>query len=96
MLQYFTYNKEILGEINVFDRADTCHCLAVYRQQRGLLEVEKLLRNACTLICNQFKHSPVYRNGGDEFVVLPEGEDYDNRADNRMYECKNYLKSLQK
>ena len=39
---------------------------------------EYLLR-ACHLICQVFKHSPVYRIGGDEFVAVLSGEDYDNR-----------------
>ncbi|MBQ2066687.1 MAG: GGDEF domain-containing protein, partial [Clostridiales bacterium] len=37
------------------------------------------LVRACRLICNVFKHSPVYRMGGDEFVAILTGEDYDNR-----------------
>jgi diguanylate cyclase (GGDEF)-like protein len=39
---------------------------------------EYLLR-ACHLICDVFKHSPVYRMGGDEFIVVLSGEDYKNR-----------------
>jgi len=39
---------------------------------------EYLLR-ACHLICQVFKHSPVYRIGGDEFVAVLSGEDYDKR-----------------
>ena len=31
------------------------------------------------MICRQFTHSPVFRIGGDEFVVFLEGEDYKNR-----------------
>ncbi|MBE6997339.1 MAG: amino acid permease, partial [Ruminococcaceae bacterium] len=38
------------------------------------------IRNACALICKVFKRSPVFRIGGDEFAVLLEGDDYDNRA----------------
>lgn len=34
------------------------------------------IRNCCTFICDFFKHSPVYRIGGDEFVVLIRGNDY--------------------
>lgn len=34
------------------------------------------IRNCCTFICDFFKHSPVYRIGGDEFVVLIKGADY--------------------
>lgn len=37
------------------------------------------LQRACHLICQVFKHSPVYRIGGDEFVAVLSGEDYDNR-----------------
>ena len=40
---------------------------------------DNLLRNACRLICTRYKHSPVFRIGGDEFVALLEGEDYQNR-----------------
>ena len=31
------------------------------------------------MICHLFDHSPVYRVGGDEFVVTLEGVDYANR-----------------
>lgn len=31
------------------------------------------------LICNHFMHSPVYRIGGDEFVIYLTGADYQNR-----------------
>ena len=37
------------------------------------------IRSACRMICQQFKHSPVFRIGGDEFVAMLEGEDYKNR-----------------
>ena len=36
---------------------------------------------ASGLICKTYKHSPVYRIGGDEFAVILEGEDYRNRAE---------------
>lgn len=35
--------------------------------------------SACRLICKTFQHSPVFRIGGDEFVALLEGQDYENR-----------------
>ncbi|MBR6046288.1 MAG: GGDEF domain-containing protein [Ruminococcus sp.] len=37
------------------------------------------IKAACHLICTTFKHSPVYRIGGDEFVILLKGQDYDHR-----------------
>ena len=40
---------------------------------------DKYLLRACHLICEVFKHSPVYRMGGDEFIVVLSGEDYKNR-----------------
>lgn len=35
---------------------------------------------SCGLICQVFDHSPVFRIGGDEFVVLLRGGDYDERS----------------
>lgn len=40
---------------------------------------DDLLKEASRTICDQFKHSPVFRVGGDEFVVILEGEDFGNR-----------------
>ena len=34
------------------------------------------LKQACGIICRVFAHSPVYRVGGDEFIVIAQGEDY--------------------
>ena len=95
---------------------------------------DQYLRDACGIICDTFKHSPVFRVGGDEFAVIVQGKDYDciegllgkmsaynaeasriggiviacgcakyeddacvatvfDRADHKMYENKNALKS---
>ena len=37
---------------------------------------DQYLRDACRIICHNFKHSPVFRVGGDEFAVISQGEDY--------------------
>lgn len=37
------------------------------------------IKSLCQAVCCIYKHSPVYRVGGDEFVVILEGEDYQNR-----------------
>ena len=34
---------------------------------------------ASRMLCAYFKHSPVFRIGGDEFVVILQNQDYDNR-----------------
>ena len=41
---------------------------------------DEFIVNGCRMICRHFKHSPVFRIGGDEFVAVLEGEDYMNRA----------------
>ena len=38
---------------------------------------DQYLRDACKVICDIFKHSPVFRIGGDEFAVVAQGSDYD-------------------
>ncbi len=37
------------------------------------------LKEACNLICDNFRHSPVFRIGGDEFTVILQGDDYRDR-----------------
>lgn len=37
------------------------------------------IKGCCQIICNVFKHSPVFRIGGDEFVAVLMGVDYQNR-----------------
>lgn len=38
-----------------------------------------LIKRCSGKICRVFSHSPVYRYGGDEFVIILCGEDFDNR-----------------
>ncbi|MCR5485046.1 MAG: GGDEF domain-containing protein [Clostridiales bacterium] len=40
---------------------------------------DRYIKNAGRLICDVFKHSPVFRVGGDEFCVILEGQDFENR-----------------
>lgn len=42
---------------------------------------DMLIIDACKIICKVFKRSPVYRIGGDEFVVILENNDYGRYAD---------------
>ena len=37
---------------------------------------DQYLRDACRIICDIFKRSPVFRAGGDEFAVVAQGSDY--------------------
>lgn len=40
---------------------------------------DQYIVSACKIICDLFKHSPVYRIGGDEFAVILNGADFRNR-----------------
>ena len=37
---------------------------------------DQYIRDACKVICDVFKRSPVFRVGGDEFAVIAQGNDY--------------------
>ncbi len=43
---------------------------------QGHLAGDQLIKEACAMICSSFAHSPVFRIGGDEFVVLLEKADF--------------------
>ena len=53
--------------------------LKITNDTRGHEAGDQLIQDACRLICRKFKHSPVYRIGGDEFVVMLEGDDFEHR-----------------
>ena len=46
---------------------------------RGHQSGDEYIRCACQIVCQHFKHSPVFRVGGDEFAVLLLGQDYQHR-----------------
>ena len=41
---------------------------------------DKYIKDAAKMMCEIFIHSPVFRVGGDEFVILLEDSDYKNKA----------------
>ena len=61
----------------VFDVND----LKLINDTKGHDEGDIYIKAACSIICKQFKHSPVYRIGGDEFVAFLSGEDFENRKE---------------
>ena len=42
---------------------------------------DQYIKGCCHMVCDAFKHSPVFRIGGDEFVAILQGQDYANRRD---------------
>ena len=41
------------------------------------------IREGCMVLCDAFSRSPVYRVGGDEFVAIAQGKDYE-MLENRL------------
>ncbi len=39
---------------------------------------DQLIKDACNLVCEYFKHGAVYRIGGDEFAVILQGSGYES------------------
>ncbi|MBR0412019.1 MAG: amino acid permease [Eubacterium sp.] len=58
--------------ITVFDVNDLKDVNDTEGHQAG----DQYLRDACKIICDIFKHSQVFRVGGDEFAVISQNEDY--------------------
>jgi diguanylate cyclase (GGDEF)-like protein len=54
---------------------------------------DEYIKNSCKLICTIYKNSPVYRIGGDEFVVILEGKPFEHR-DDLLDEFKSEMKKL--
>ena len=48
-----------------------------FGHEKGNISIKKI----CMIVCKNFTHSPVFRIGGDEFVVILENEDYENATD---------------
>lgn len=63
--------------VGVFDLND----LKLINDNQGHEAGDDYIREACRMICSCFKHSPVFRIGGDEFVAILEGDDYANQED---------------
>ena len=57
------------------------NCLKDVNDEYGHTCGDLYLKGSCHIICEVFKHSPIYRIGGDEFVAVLTGEDYDNRKE---------------
>lgn len=51
------------------------HVNDTYGHEKGDINI----KGTCKMICDIYKHSPVYRFGGDEFVVLLTGDSYEER-----------------
>lgn len=67
--------KELEFAICIFDCNELKEINDTYGHDKGDL----YLKNTCRTICHTFRHSPVYRLGGDEFGAILQNVDYKNR-----------------
>lgn len=75
MNEHISVNEEPLFAIVMVD----VNGLKQVNDNYGHTFGDSYLKGCCHVICDIYKHSPVFRIGGDEFVVILEGEDYEKR-----------------
>ena len=64
--------------------------LKTVNDTQGHVAGDEYIRNAGKMICDEFKHSPVFRVGGDEFAVIAQGVDCERTPEHvRKIEEKN-------
>ena len=82
---YAQWEEDINGRIREGDQEPfaiaVCDIndLKTVNDMYGHNEGDACIKNACARICGVFSHSPVFRVGGDEFVVIVTKEDYIQR-----------------
>ena len=75
--------------IAMIDLNDLKHTNDTYGHDKGNVSIV----NLCKLVCTVFKHSPVFRVGGDEFVAILKEHDLEHREELRDL-FKNELAAL--
>lgn len=68
-----------------------CNNLKEINDSYGHDKGDLFLKNACSLICDVFTHSPVFRIGGDEFVCVLRNEDFNNKENL----CRLFLEKME-
>ncbi len=69
--------------------------LKVINDRYGHESGDVYIKNSCKLICDIFKHSPVFRIGGDEFVAIVSNSDYPKRWE-LLQSLRDYINVLAK
>ena len=75
------YNQKILNHIIHSFAVVVCDLNDLKRvnDSQGHLAGDRYIQDSCDVICHIFTHSPVFRIGGDEFVAVLSGSDFENR-----------------
>ena len=74
-------NRRIIAKIPMEFAIVVCDVnnLKVINDTLGHKAGDYWIKDASRMICSIFKRSPVFRIGGDEFVVVLQGQDFKNR-----------------
>ena len=86
-LAYTEIENEINTRISNEDMEPFCivvcdvNGLKIINDNKGHKAGDDYLCKACMILCRAFQHSPVYRIGGDEFVIVAMGGDYKIRRE---------------
>ena len=74
-----TLSRQIEGGQSVKYAIALCRVkdLELVNETKGRCAGDQLIRDACAIVCDVFKHSPVFRVAGDEFAVIAQGHDFE-------------------
>ena len=78
---YMEAEKQLNAQIRAHQQPDFAVIILDINNLKTINDTEghhagdRLIREACGIICNIFKHSPVFRIGGDEFAVIARNRD---------------------
>ena len=67
------------NENSIVVRNAYMHNLKNINDTQGHVAGDEYLKQSAMLLCHTFVHSPVFRVGGDEFVLFLAGDDFANR-----------------
>ena len=87
-------SKMISGDFEPF--AVVCFDINYLKQindELGHEAGDEYIKKCCKLICNTFKHSPVFRIGGDEFIAIAVHDDYLQRYE-RLNDMRTHMEKL--
>ena len=82
---YKEFEKNLQSEIDTHKADPFCiaicdlNDLKLINDTQGHTAGDEYIKASCKMICRLFSHSPVFRIGGDEFVIILRGLDYVER-----------------
>ena len=94
------YKKNLVEKYDLGERLDIAIAFFDVKNLRRINDLmgpeagDMYIKNACKMICDTFKHSPVFRTSGDDFVAIVSNADYPVR-DELMSKLAGELKEIE-